>query len=344
MKNTLLQGAAAVFSVALLASGVSAATNVSNDFRQASGSGLVGAVARAKPSAVAILNSNADENSNHPDRINTSIRGSGVHFKTGYILTAYHVTAARYAGRETVMKEISILTDRKEQLSATLAGASPFLDIAIYKIDDTEAAESLAVSPFAAAPSLPGEEIFAVGYPLGRGPMIAYSHIGNTQIYLPEIKSRLIQVDMQECSGNSGGGIFNNRGEIVGMTHAVIPDDAQQPQCGKTSFIVPGSLIARVADALIKGEQPKFSKLGISMTPVKLKNAWRVAVGESTGPAKDAGIRKDDIILEIDGTAVDTADELASYVAEQTVPGQKSAIRVLRGKEDKLFTVTMGSH
>ena len=62
-----------------------------------------------------------------------------------------------------------------------------------------------------------GDEVFTVGYPLGWGPALAFGHLGNPQTFLPTAQSRLMQVDLSACSGNSGGGLFNAQGALVGI-------------------------------------------------------------------------------------------------------------------------------
>ena len=71
----------------------------------------------------------------------------------------------------------------------------------------------LAARTFSQTEALPGERVFTVGYPLGWGPAISYGYIGNPNTFLQTVQSRLLQVDLSACSGNSGGGLFNAHGE-----------------------------------------------------------------------------------------------------------------------------------
>jgi serine protease Do len=67
-----------------------------------------------------------------------------------------------------------------------------------------------------------------------------------------------------------------------------------------------------------------------------------VAVSEAAGPAFEGGIRKGDILLAIEDTAITDGVQLKNYLIERTVPGQKVAVRVLRGQTEHTVFVTLG--
>lgn len=188
-----------------------------------------------------------------------------------------------------------------------------------------------------------GEKNFTVGYPLGWGPALGFGHIGNPNTFLPTIQSRLVQIDLSTCKGNSGGGLFNMRGEIVGMVHAVIQTETPQGEqhCSRFAFAVPGTFLHQAVNALIRGNQPEFPKLGIQMAFVKKGIQWHVAVAKATGPALKGGLQKGDILLSIEGMAIKSASQLKSYLIEHTMPGQQVAIRILRGDKEKLAHVML---
>ena len=92
---------------------------------------------------------------------------------------------------------------------------------------------------------------------------------------------------------------------------------------------------------IIEGKIPRFSKLGIRMSTVKLGAAWRVAVAESTGPAMKGGIRKGDVLLSIGDVQVTSPAQLKTYLMEETEPGQKHDIKVQRSGSEKILSIPL---
>ena len=304
---------------------------------------LAGSIDRAKHATVGILRHSEDEAS-QATKAHFSVRGSGVHIRDGYILTARHAVKREEGGKTVIPKEITVLTGELDELPAVLKGVNTFLDVALYRLSVNEGAARLGKMPFAGEEINPGDEVFTVGYPLGWGPTIGFGRIGNPNTFLPTVHSRLLQVDLAACSGNSGGGLFNAKGEIVGLVHAIIQTETIQEErrCSRFAFAVPGPLVERIAIALIEGKRPGFSRLGVQLTAIKRGTRWRVAVSGVTGPAQDAGIRKGDILLSIDGTNIRNAAQLKTYLIERTMPGQRITIKVLRDQAEQHLSVTLG--
>jgi serine protease Do len=198
--------------------------------------------------------------------------------------------------------------------------------------------------PFATSEATAGTEVFTIGYPLGWGPTMAFGRVGNANTFLQTVDSRLVQADLSACSGNSGGGLFNMNGEVVGIMHAVIQTDKEETQahCSQMAFAVPATLAQRIVTASIDGKPIAFSKLGVHMTSVKDGTKWRIAVKDVADPAKEAGIQKHDVLLAVDGTEILDAAHLKNYLIERTTPGQKVAVKVRRVDADLTFTVTLG--
>jgi serine protease Do len=328
--NTVLVGAVACVLVA------AQAVADSGDHRFASG------VEKAKRATVGILQDSQNTRAQR-GRPNFSLKGSGFHIRDGYIVTARHAVERDEAGQKVVPKEITVLTTDLDELPAELKGMNEFLDVAVYRVEELVPA-SLKTTVFGDKEPEAGDELFTVGYPLGWGPAVGFGRLGNANVFLPTVDSRLFQIDLSACSGNSGGGLFNADGEVVGVVHAIIQTETIQgePRCSRFAFAVPGMLVQRIVTALIQGEQPTFSKLGIQLTVMKVGTRWRVAVSEVAGPAFEGGIRKGDILLAIEDTAITDGVQLKNYLIERTVPGQKVAVRVLRGQTEHTVFVTLG--
>ncbi|MEK7293550.1 MAG: S1C family serine protease [Nitrospirota bacterium] len=272
-----------------------------------------------------------------------SIRGTGVHVQAGYIVTARHAVERDQGSKKALPKEIYILTADLAELPAHLVGGSAYLDIVLYRIGETHRDQLQTITPFAGTGALAGDHVFTVGYPLGWGPAVAYGRIGNPNTFLPTAETRLLQIDLSACSGNSGGGLFNAAGELVGVMHAIIQSDQGQGDhhCSQFAFAVPAILAQRIVTALTEGKQPSFSRLGVHMAQVRIGAKWRVSVGDATGPAKDGGVRKGDLLVAINDTAITDAAQLKNYLMEETTPGQTVILRVLRGDQELQLSITL---
>ena len=279
------------------------------------------------------------------------MRGSGLYLGDGYILTARHATI-RHAGRDEGGNtldppRITVISNAMEEASATLVGVNHFLDLALYRISHELIPHGLSARHFAQTEALTGERVFTVGYPLGWGPAVSYGYIGNPHTFLKTVESRLVQVDLSACSGNSGGGLFNEQGDIVGIVHAIIQTDTHhstpgERRCSRFAFAVPGPLAHKFVTALIRGTPFHFSTLGLRLASVKIGNQWRVAVAHSTGPAQRAGIRTGDVLLSIDHHRVDSASQLKNYVIEHTRPFQPVTMRILRDDREHVIRMVTG--
>ncbi len=279
-------------------------------------------------------------------KANFTVRASGVHLRDGYILTAQHGVKGGSTERPRIAEKIQVLTGTLEEFPASLIGVNAFLDIAVYRIDFEEGeVNPLPNTTFGEKVAEPGDHVFTVGYPLGWGPAVAYGRVGNPNTFLPTMESRLYQVDLSTCSGNSGGGLFNEQGELVGIVHAIIQTGTvlEERRCSRFAFAVPGPIVQRMANALIDKKTIGFSRLGAQLTAIKVGNRWQVAISGVTQPAREAGILKGDILLAIEDTPITSAAQLKSFLTEHTNPGQKVTVTVLRGNDEHQLTVTLGS-
>jgi S1-C subfamily serine protease len=275
-------------------------------------------------------------------RARFSIRGSGFHLRDGYLVTARHVVDRDERGKRVVPHEIRILTSDLRELPATLVGMNVFTDIAVYRLAPETA--SLPPSAFSDREARPGDEVFTIGYPLGWGPAISFGRVGNPNTFLPTVESRLLQLDLSACSGNSGGGLYRADGRIAGMMHAVIQAETsdEDRRCTRFGFAVPGRLIDRIATALIQGVHPEFARLGIQMTLVTVGARRHVAADDVAGPAQAAGVKKGDLLLSIEDTPITDPAQLKNYLIERAQPGQTVRLKVLRGQAEQTLLVTLG--
>ena len=302
------------------------------------------AVTQARHGTVGILKRNPSSSTTQSQH-GFSVRGSGVYLGDGYILTSRHVTR-RHEGRNPIdPSHVSVISGGLQEVTASLVGVNQFLDVALYRVAQSAIPRSLSARTFSQTEALPGERVFTVGYPLGWGPAVSYGTIGNPQTFLPTVPSRLVQIDLSACSGNSGGGLFNAEGKIVGVIHAIIQTETPQEnrRCSRFAFAVPGPVVLKIVTALKDGKPFRFSKLGLQLTTVKIDNQWHVAVEKAADPARRAGFKKGDVLLAVDNHRIQSAGQLKNYLIEHTEPFQRVTIRILRGQKEKLLRVTLGT-
>lgn len=298
---------------------------------------------RAKRATVGILEDTQDQRTpEKPGKI--LVRGTGFHLRDGYVVTARHAAEKQDATTGTVIqKQIRILTIDLHELLADLVGDSAFMDVVLYRVAPAHRAKLAAGVSFSSGDVQPGQEVFTVGYPMGWGPTMAFGHLGNTSTFLQTVDTRLIQADVAGCSGNSGGGLFNSRGEVIGIMHAIIQTerDDSTAHCSRMAFAIPATLAEKIVRAAMDGKPLTFSKMGIHMMAVRDDTKWRMAVRDVVEPAKSAGIQKHDIIIAVDDTDISDAAHLKNYLIERTSPGQQVRVKVRRLDADLTFTVTL---
>ena len=298
----------------------------------------------AKHVTVGILEDTQDQRTpEKPGKV--VVRGTGFHLRDGYVITARHAAEKHNPSTGTIIqKQVRILTNDLHELPADLVGDSAFMDVVIYRVTEQHRSKLQAGTSFAAGDVSPGMEVFTVGYPLGWGPTMAFGRLGNTNTFLPTVETRLIQADLSACSGNSGGGLFNTQGEIVGIMHAIIQTEKEETQahCSRMTFAIPGILGERIVNAALAGKPLTFSKLGVHMTSVKDGTKLRIAVKDVVDPAKAAGIQRHDVLLAIEDTEILDGAQLKNYLVERTTPGQEVSVKVRRIDADLTFHVVLG--
>ena len=302
------------------------------------------AIEQAKFSTVGILQSDAMLTDGPAYGAPLKIRGSGIHIGEGVILTARHAVERSEGGKLVVPEVVHVLTDDLRELPATRQGSNAYLDVAVYKLQGDESHWPTSSVRFAEHDVTYGDDVFTVGYPMGRGPALSYGKVGNPNTFLPIVQSRLVQVDLSVCRGNSGGGLLNGEGQLVGLVHAIIQTETSPAErgCSRFGFALPGMLVKRVINAVLAGKAPGFSVLGIQLETIKEGSRWVLGVAKATGPSRHAGFRKGDILIAIDELEITTPAQLKNYLIEWTEPGQTVVLRVQRGKTQRTITVQLG--
>ncbi|MEP5727809.1 MAG: Do family serine endopeptidase [Sulfitobacter sp.] len=269
-------------------------------------------------------------------------RGLGSGFiisEDGQIVTNHHVVA----GAETVKVK---LADGRS-FDADVLGSDPLTDIALLKVSSDE---SLPTVSFGNNDTLRvGDEVVAVGNPFGLGGTVTS---GIVSALSRDIRSGpfddFIQTDAAINRGNSGGPLFNNDGDVIGVNTAIISPGGGSVGIG---FAVPAELAQTVIADLADDGQLARGWLGVNIRPMTQevadvlgydapKGAVIEAVSDNS-PAQMSGLRKGDIILSFDGTPVIELRDLTRAVAT-TVPEAKTTVTVLRKGKEVELDVTVG--
>ena len=270
--------------------------------------------------------------------------GSGVIISSdGYILTCAHVVS----GASNITVSIG-----DKDYPATLVGEDTTSDIAVVKVDAT----GLTPATVGDSDNLKvGESVMAVGNPLGElggtvtsGIVSALNRSVSIQGSSSVNTMSLIQMDASVSPGNSGGGLFNMNGELVGIVNAKSSDSDAEG----LGFAIPVNDAVKVAQELLEnGYVTGRPYLGISyyavtdaQTAAQLGvNAYGVYIVEVVkgGPADKAGLQAGDRIVSVDGSEVATQSDLGTLMQDHKA-GDTIEITVARGGQMQTVSVTLG--
>jgi serine protease Do len=275
-----------------------------------------------------------------PTERKASSLGSGFIIKEdGIVITNNHVIANA--------EDILIRVGDKEY-NAKVLGADPYMDLAVLKMKTKDKFKPVSFGDSNKARV--GDWVVAIGNPFGLGGTVTSGIISarNRQIGLTRYED-FIQTDASINQGNSGGPLFNLKGEVIGVNTAIIAP-GQSGSIG-IGFAIPANAASNVIDQLIKFGETKRGWLGVRIQEVtkeiaeveKLKKpegALVASVGQNS-PAEKAGIKAGDIILEFDGKKINTMKKLPNVVASTEV-GKSVELKIWRNKKLILKRLTLG--
>ena len=267
--------------------------------------------------------------------------GSGVIIDPeGNILTNYHVIE----GAQALTVD---LTDGT-QVRAQVIGTDPGNDLAVIRAQVPS--EKIKPATFGDSESVRvGEPVFAIGNPFGLVFTVTSGIISGRERERSALDGRpirnVLQTDAAVNPGNSGGPLFNARGEVVGINTSIENPTGQRVFVG-VGFAVPSNTATRFIPQLVRGETPKHPQLGISGVTLDASNADGFGVSINQGvyitgvaagsPAAQAGLRgaprSGDVVTAIDGRLVRSIGELAGIIDSRAV-GETVTLTVRRGAE-----------
>ncbi len=296
--------------------------------------------------------------------------GSGfVYDAQGHIVTNYHVVEGS--------KQLEVDFTSGFKTYGTVIGTDLDSDLAIIKVDAP--ADELHPLPLGDSDVLQvGQTVIAIGNPFGLDSTMTMGIISALGRTLDSMHATsgggtftagdIIQTDAAINPGNSGGPLFNLNGEVIGVNRAirtVNSTDSGEPLNSGIGFAVSSNIVKRVAPSLVRDGRYDYPYLGISSMddlslPVIEALGLKSQVGAYVtnivqgGPADKAGIRAGDqptsiqgllaggdLIIAIDGRAIETFDDLLRYLINHKSPGETVTLTILRGETKMDVVITL---
>ena len=256
----------------------------------------------------------------------------------GVILTNAHVV--RDASEVTVK-----LTDRRE-FRAKVLGSDPKTDVAVLKIE----AKNLPVVPLSRSNDLKvGEWVLAIGSPYGLDSTVTAGVVSAKGRALPDGNVPFIQTDVAVNPGNSGGPLFNTRGEVVGINSQIY---SQSGGYQGLSFAIPIEVAAKIENQIVSTGKVVHAKLGVTVQEVNqgFADSFNLPTPEGAlvsnverGSAADkAGLKSGDVIRKVNGQKIIGSADLPAIVG-LAAPGDKVTLEVWRQGKVEQLSATLGN-
>ena len=280
--------------------------------------------------------------------------GSGVIFdKEGHIITNNHVVAGA--------SQIQVTLADGRVYDAETTGTDPATDLAVIQLKD--APDNLTVAQLGDSDKLAtGQDVMAIGNPLGLSSTVTTGIIsalnrpvvnsqnedgsGDSAVY-----TNAIQIDAAINPGNSGGPLFDEKGRVIGITSSIATMGRSGGGEGGSGsigigFAIPVKLADKVAKQLIKSGAATHAYLGVTLdtdgaTADGEKRAGaKITSVEGGSPADKAGLKKDDVVIAIDGKTTAQGSALTGYVRQYSA-NDKVKLTVIRDSKKQDIDVTL---
>lgn len=259
--------------------------------------------------------------------------------KDGYLLTNHHVI-------ENASKVTITLNDRRE-IDATVVGSDERTDVALLKVNGAGFPE---LRTGDVGRLRVGEPVLAIGSPFG------FDYSASAGIVSAKMRNMMgetavpfIQTDVALNPGNSGGPLFNQQGEVVGVNSRIFSGTGGYMGL---SFSIPIDVAMEVADQLKRNGKVTRSYLGVSLQDIdrNLAESYKLSKPEGSlvtqiapnSPAAKAGLQAGDVILKYNGTDISRTSELLNYL-NRSAPKQQIQLEVLRDDKRRNINATLSA-
>lgn len=283
-----------------------------------------------------------DQYSSGPQERKVEGYGSGVIITSdGYIITNNHVIENA--------EDVKVKLNDKREMKAEVIGRDPSTDIALLKVK----AEGLPFVKYGDSDQLKlGEWVLAVGNPFNLTSTVTAGIVSAKGRNLGLLDNNydiesFIQTDAAVNMGNSGGALVNTNGLLVGITSAIYTPTGAY---AGNSFAIPVSIVKKVVEDLREFGEVQRAIIGVTISDVTpaiadkanlrdIKGAFVTGLTEK-GPAYDAGLKENDVIVGLNGVPVGSVTELREQISKFR-PGDKTNITYLRGGKSTTVPITM---
>jgi serine protease Do len=256
----------------------------------------------------------------------------------GYLVTNAHVVEG------TGEVQVRLATGRR--LKGTVVGRDARVDLAIVKV---ESKEPLPVLPLGDSDRLRvGEFVMALGHPFGLEQTVSFGIVSRKGAPLQAAAPGFdfIQTDAAVNPGNSGGPLVNMAGQVVGV-------NTMAARNGSIGFAIPANLVKGLLPELVAKGKIEWGWLGVRIDEITEDNVAKYGLPEPRGvaiesvipdqPAARAGLKANDVVVSIDGAAIDTPRDLQRVVA-RTPAGKTIQVRLIREGQEQVLPVTIGRY
>ena len=263
----------------------------------------------------------------------------------GYLVTNNHVITAEGKGQ---VESVSVTMPDGTEYPAKIIGHDAASDLAVLKITPTKPLPFVKFGDSAHARV--GDWVIAIGNPFGLGGTVTagiisavYRNTGSGGAY-----DRYLQTDAAINRGNSGGPMFDMKGQVIGINNAIFSPNGGSIGIG---FAIPSETAAPIVARLMKGEAIDRGYLGVRIQPLSDDMADSLGIAHHRGEfiqsvepgkgAANAGIMPGDVVISVNGSDV-TPEKSLSYLVANTTPGTKIPLEIIRNGQHKTVTALVG--
>jgi S1-C subfamily serine protease len=281
------------------------------------------------------------------DTSDGSVQGSGFVYNFAdrtIVLTNYHVVQGT--------SSLSVTFSDGNGYSASVLGTDPYSDLAVVSVN-APASEFKPIQIVSSSTLRQGEQVIAIGNPYGLVGSLTTGVVSALGRTITEDTAggyaiaNIIQTSTPINPGNSGGPLLNAVGNVVGITTAIVSDSQG------LGFAIPSNTILREMSALIStGSYSGHSYLGVMGQDMDYSLAqqygasvtygWRIESIVSRGPS-DGKLNVGDIVIAMGNQTIKNNDDLASYLEENTLPGDSLFLTVVRNNQQIDVTLVLGT-
>ena len=274
-------------------------------------------------------------------------QGSGAFIsREGHVVTNYHVIDGAVDGT------ITVTTHERKQYRTDVVGYDPVHDIAVLKVD---VEPDLTFTPLGFGDSSlvrQGEMVFSVGSPFGLDGTFTDGIVSSaTPRHVSDSVPPLIQTNTALNRGNSGGPLVDVQGKIVGINSAIYNDpNSFSPVGSSYGLAIPSNVANQAVQRILSKDVPSYGYLGVYMKDIHVIEASTLGLRNLQGclvngslagsPAYQAGLRKDDVILQYDGKPIADVDDLLKEIRD-TDNGTEVELTIVRSRAEQQLTAVI---